>query len=238
MSSDQAQPAVERVLQTRDETKAYYDKIAHIYDLLSERSEQPMRDVGLAKLAAAPGERILEIGFGTGHSAVTLARAVGPSGRVFGIDISERMRELAQKLVEEEGLTDRVELQCGDAAKLPCEDDSLDAIFMCFVLELFDTPEIPEVLAECLRVLKPGGRLVVVAVSKEGGSGAIVRAYEWTHRHFPNLLDCRPIYVARGMRDAGFDIQDEKLDHMWVPVEIVRGVKPGRSDPQQDSAMP
>ncbi len=221
----ESEPGVLRVLQTREETKAFYDKIAHVYDLLAERSEQPMREEGLQKLAAAPGERILEIGFGTGHCLVELAKAVGGGGRVFGIDLSEKMRVLAQKLVEDKGVADRVELRCGDATDLPYEDASMDGVFMSFVLELFDTPEISKVLAECARVLKPHGRIVVIAVSKVGKPGIALKAFEWTHRHFPNLLDCRPIYVARGLQAAGFEVKDPATRHMWVPVEIVLGVK-------------
>lgn len=221
----ESESGVLRVLQTREETKAFYDKIASVYDLLAEHSEQPMREAGLRKLAAASGMRILEIGFGTGHCLVELARAVGPGGRVFGIDLSDKMCEIASQLVEEEGVADRVELRRGDASQLPYDDASLDRIFMSFVLELFDTPEIPKVLAECRRVLKPGGRLVVVSVSKEGKPGAVLRAFEWTHQHFPNLLDCRPIYAARALHASGFEVEDTSIEHMWVPVEIVVGVR-------------
>ena len=97
---------------------------------------------------------------------------------------------------------------------------------MSFTLELFDTPEIPRVLAECKRVLRPGGRLAVVAISKEGKQGFLIRAFEWTHRHFPNLMDCRPIYVRRAIEEADFVIRNATIDHMWVPVEIVLAEKP------------
>ena len=83
------QPGVARVLQPKHETKAFYDKIAKGYDLLAERSEAPVRRVGLEQLSAQPGEKILEIGFGTGHSLVELARSVGPNGKVLGIDLSQ-----------------------------------------------------------------------------------------------------------------------------------------------------
>ncbi len=96
---------------------------------------------------------------------------------------------------------------------------------MSFTLELFDTAEIPRVLMECRRVLKRGGRLVVVAVSKEGKEGLMVRAFEWTHRHFPNLMDCRPIFVRGALEAAELTVDDATIEHMWVPDEIVRGLK-------------
>ena len=151
------EPGVLRVLQTKSETKAFYDKIAKVYDLLAEHSERPMRETGLRLLAAAPGEHLLEIGFGTGHILAELANAVGPTGSVFGIDISENMLAHARDLLSSKGLTERVSLGCGDAESLPYGDDAMDGIFMCFTLELFDTPDIPKVLAECRRVLRRAG---------------------------------------------------------------------------------
>ena len=97
---------------------------------------------------------------------------------------------------------------------------------MSFALELFDTPAIPKVLAECRRVLQRGGRIVVVALSKEGPPGLALEAFQWTHQHFPNLLDCRPIYARRALDDAGFSIAETVLDRMWVPVEIVAATNP------------
>lgn len=98
------EPGVLRVLQSKSETKAFYDKIAKVYDLLAEHSERPMREAGLRLLAAAPGEHVLEIGFGTGHILAKLADAVGPSGKVFGIDISENMLGRARNLLSNAGL--------------------------------------------------------------------------------------------------------------------------------------
>ena len=118
-SSPPYEPGVLRVLQSKEETKHYYNKIAKVYDLLSEEAEKPMREAGIRKLAAKPGERILEIGFGTGHCLVEIARAVGPNGKVLGIDISDQMLALAQELLAKEGLADRAELKCGDAEQLP-----------------------------------------------------------------------------------------------------------------------
>jgi demethylmenaquinone methyltransferase/2-methoxy-6-polyprenyl-1,4-benzoquinol methylase len=224
-SESQEQGELLRVLRSKEETRAFYDKISSVYDLLAERSEGPVRQAGLDKLAVTPGEHVLEIGFGTGHCVVQMAEAVGREGKVFGVDLSEGMRAQAQDRLEKAHLMGRAELVCGDATDLPYPDGSMDAIFMSFTLELFDTPEIPQVLSECKRVLRVGGRIGVVAITKEGEDGFAIEAYEWTHRHFPNLLDCRPIFVRRALDEAGFLIKDATIAKMWVPVEIVVGEK-------------
>lgn len=224
-TGDSDHPEILRVFQSKAETKAFYDKISHVYDLLAEHSEGPVRRAGLEKLDARLGEKVLEIGFGTGHSLVSLAQSVGPTGKVYGVDLSEGMLRVAQDNLRKAGLADRVELTCGDALHLGYPSDSLDAIFMSFTLELFDTPEIPKVLAEGKRVLRPGGRIVVVGVSEEGDGGIILHAFEWTHRHFPNLVDCHPIFVRKALEVAGFRIESAERRMMWVPVEVVLGVK-------------
>jgi demethylmenaquinone methyltransferase/2-methoxy-6-polyprenyl-1,4-benzoquinol methylase len=62
-------------------------------------------------------------------------------------------------------------------------------------------------------------------MSKVGKQGALVKAYEWTHEHFPNLMDCRPIYVQRALEAAGFEIKEADVESMWVPVEIVLAIR-------------
>ena len=217
--------SVLRVFQSKDQTRAFYNKISRVYDLLSERSEAPMRKAGLELLRARAGESILEIGFGTGHSLVVLAKAVGPKGTVFGLDLSDKMLQRAKATLAKFKLLERARLRCADATQLPYEANSMDAVFMSFTLELFDTPEIPKVLRECKRVLRPGGRIVVVGMSKDAKHDPLVGAFEWTHEHFPNFLDCRPIYVRVALEKAGFKIESALMKHMWIPVEIVRGAK-------------
>lgn len=219
------QKGVLRVLQTKGETKAFYNKIAKAYDILAEHSEAPVRKAGLEMLNAQPGLKVLEIGFGTGHSLIELAKSVGTSGKVYGIDLSEKMVEISQKRAHQEGINGQIELTCGDALHLPYESELLDGIFMSFTLELFDTPDIIRVLAECKRVLKPAGRIVVVGMSRVRPNGLVMEMYEWTHKHFPNYLDCRPILVRQALEDAGFKICDSKIMKMWINVEIICGLK-------------
>jgi len=215
--------SVLRVFQSKDQTRAFYNKISRVYDLLSERSEAPMRTAGLELLRARAGESVLEIG--TGHSLVALAKAVGPKGTVFGLDLSDKMLQRARMSLAKFNLLGRARLRCADATQLPYEANSMDAVFMSFTLELFDTPEILTVLRECKRVLRPDGRIVVIGMSKDAKHDPLVGAFEWTHEHFPNFLDCRPIYVRVALEKAGFKIASALMKHMWIPVEIVRGAK-------------
>jgi demethylmenaquinone methyltransferase/2-methoxy-6-polyprenyl-1,4-benzoquinol methylase len=166
------------------------------------------------------GEHVLEIGFGTGHSLVTLARQVGTTGKVAGIDLSEGMLQVASERLRTSGLSSHVELHCGDATHLPFPDSSFDAVFMSFVLELFDTPELPLVLHECQRVIKPAGRLGVVSLAKKDSSA--VRIYEWFHLRFPATVDCRPIYARRSVEESGFRVAEAEELVMWgLPVDVL-----------------
>jgi demethylmenaquinone methyltransferase/2-methoxy-6-polyprenyl-1,4-benzoquinol methylase len=51
----------------------------------------------------------------------------------------------------------------------------------------------------------------------------ILEVYEWSHQHFPNFVDCRPIFVSRALEAAGFRVVEKRITEMWVPVEIVVG---------------
>jgi len=121
--------------------------------------EKKYRNMALERFNIERGETVLEISFGTGHCLKHIAELVGVSGKVYGIDISSGMLGVSKQRLEETGLWDRVELYCGDASKMPYEDNKFDAVFMSFTLELFDTPEIPKVLGEIKRVLEPKGRI-------------------------------------------------------------------------------
>jgi ubiquinone/menaquinone biosynthesis C-methylase UbiE len=218
---------ISRVNRSKEDARTSYNRLSRWYDMVAGSTEKKYRDWGLDKLSAQPGEKILEIGFGTGHCLVSLAKAVGPTGRVVGVDISDGMLAIARERLQGEGLSERVDLHQGDAAKLDfIEAGSLDGIFMSFTLELFDNPEIPRVLQECQRTLKPGGRVAVVSMTKTNPPGMAVRMYEWFHEHMPNYADCRPIFARQAIEQSGFIIQDVSVSSMWgLPVEIVLGKK-------------
>jgi len=214
--------AILPVPRSREEAKLFYNRISWWYDYLTAAFERKYVKSALQELSVQPGKTVLEIGPGTGYGIKVLAQSVGPTGRIYGIDISSGMLKVASNKLRKARLTDRVELYCGDAVYLPYSDNTFDVVFMSFTLELFDTPEIPRVLEEIKRVLKPGGRLGMVSMSKEDGDSTISRLYEWSHKKWPRYVDCRPIYLERFLVDAGYKtLSKRKIRLMGLPGEIV-----------------
>lgn len=210
------------VPRTKEDAKRFYDRISRVYDLLTRAFERRYAEIALARLHVQEGETVLEIGFGSGHCLERIAESVGQTGKAYGVDISSGMVEVTKRRLEKAGLMGRVELYCRDAARLPYKDNTFDAVFMSFTLELFDTPEIPKVLEEIKRVLKPKGRLGVASMSKENGQSTLLRLYEWVHKKWPKYVDCRPIYLEQSLRDAGYEVRSkEKVKLFVLPGEIV-----------------
>jgi ubiquinone/menaquinone biosynthesis C-methylase UbiE len=110
----------------------------------------------LEALAPRPGERLLDVGAGPGFLAAAAAAAVGPTGYVCGVDVSEPLLAYAR----EQTTLPWLEFRHGDAAALPFEDGAFDAVVSMQVLEY--VPAVDAALAEIARVLRPGGRALVV----------------------------------------------------------------------------
>ena len=214
------------VRRSKKEAREAYDKISRFYDCTEGIFERRSINRALEYLDIKKGEAVLEIGFGTGNALIKIAEKVGVSGSVFGIDISPGMIEVTNRKIKDKKFVDRVKITCGDAIKLPYSVDKFDCVFLSFTLELFDTPEISVILKEIRRVLKPGGRLGIVSLSKARGRSTFLRLYEWAHKKFPKYIDCRPIFVTDSAKSAGFDISHkQKAKIFFAPLEIVIGIK-------------
>ncbi len=110
------------------------------------------RLVADARLRA--GFRMLDLGSGTGYPALLAAQTVGPGGSVLGLDLAERMLDVAKRKALSLKLSN-ISFRAGDVTSLPFEATSFDAITSRFCLMFL--PEIPKAVAEIVRVLKPGG---------------------------------------------------------------------------------
>jgi len=216
------------VSRTKAEAKRFYDRISRIYGWMTGAFERKHGEKALELLAITAGETVLEIGTGSGHCFERMARLVGDKGGCCGADISTGMLKVTRDRLLRSGLAAGSGLCCADAGRLPFPDNSFDAILMAFTLELFDTPEIPQVIKETIRVLKPGGRIAVVSLSKEGKASTAMRLYEWAHRKWPRYADCRPIYVERSIADCGYVVASRRRSRMaGLPLDTVLATKPG-----------
>jgi ubiquinone/menaquinone biosynthesis C-methylase UbiE len=214
------------VTRTKEEARRLYDRISRWYDLFEGRWERRQVQDALALLAPSAGERLLEIGPGTGWALLRIATMVTPSGSVAALDLSPRMLETAARRLRKAGMEKAVELQVGDVSSMPWGEGEFDGVFMTFVLELLDTPDMPVALAEIGRVVKRGGRFVVVSLSTERDT-LMRRLYERGHNRFPRLLDCRPIDVKGSIAGSGFDVESARLASVeGLPVEIVLARRP------------
>jgi arsenite methyltransferase len=113
-----------------------------------------------AALGARPGERGLDVGCGPAFLACELGHEVGPGGHILGLDESPEMLEAARARIMREGLSDRVEVREGDAARLALPAAVFD--FVTAAQVYLYVPDVEGALAEARRVLRPGGRLAVV----------------------------------------------------------------------------
>jgi arsenite methyltransferase len=107
-----------------------------------------------ALLALQPGEKVLDIGSGPGFLADEMAAEVGPEGAVHGVDPSESMLAIARRRESS------AQYALGDAVSLPFDDETFDAAIATQVYEY--VPDMPAALAEVRRVLRPGGRLLIL----------------------------------------------------------------------------
>jgi demethylmenaquinone methyltransferase/2-methoxy-6-polyprenyl-1,4-benzoquinol methylase len=210
-----------------EDNRAFYNRIASAYDWLADSNEKAARERGLSLLGPQPGEKVLELGFGTGNEVLALAEKVGKAGLVAGIDISQRMLEVTQGKLAASPPEARLDLRVGDARSLPWPDGSFDAAYTSFTLELFPEADLPVVLAEVKRVLRPGGRLAVVSMATvpQGQKPSLLEdIYVWMHRHFPHIVDCRPIDPPALLRAAGYSVEQTAEMVIWtMPVRAALG---------------
>jgi len=149
------------------QVRGMFDRIAGVYDLMNSAMTAGLhhawRERAADRAELGPGDAALDLCCGTGDLAFALRRRVGPSGRVVGVDFSERMLELAREKAAERGLTDVV-FEWGDALELPYADSSFDAVTVGFGVR--NLADIPAGIREMARVLRPGGRAVILEITQ------------------------------------------------------------------------
>jgi arsenite methyltransferase len=166
------------------------------------------RRATLHALALRPGERVLDVGSGPGLLVAEMAQAVGPAGHVTGLDVSDAMLALGQRRCVDLTGAGRASFIKADATALPFADAAFDVAVSTQVYEY--VADLPTALAELHRVLRPGGRTLILDTDWDSivwhatdakQMGRLLAA--WTERFADPYL---PRTLARRLRDAGFQV--------------------------------
>jgi demethylmenaquinone methyltransferase/2-methoxy-6-polyprenyl-1,4-benzoquinol methylase len=222
-----------------------FDSVATRYDLMND-----LMSAGIHRLwkrftvelsAVRAGQRVLDIAGGTGDLAARFSRIVGAEGQVVLADINAAMLGVGRDRLLDQGLQDNLEFVQADAQYLPFPEDSFDCVTIAFGLR--NVTEKEHALADMLRVLKPGGRLLVLEFSKPRNPllsraydaysfsvlpvmGRLVAGDADSYKYLAESIRVHPDQeTLKGMmEDAGF-IRVEYHDMTGGVVALHRGVK-------------
>ena len=143
-----------------DSIAASYDKLNHIMSLDVDKI---WRRHALKYIVDGTPQNILDVACGTGDSTIAAAKAAAEGSKVIGVDISEGMMALVEGKAVEAGVADRITTEVGDGENLRFEDGNFDRVTCAFGIRNFENKE--KGLSEFHRVLKPGGKVVILELS-------------------------------------------------------------------------
>jgi arsenite methyltransferase len=217
---------------------------AELYSVL-ERDELPdaavLASLGCGNPTAVadlhPGERVLDLGSGGGIDVLLSAKRVGPTGRAFGVDMTDEMLALAQRNAAEAGATN-VEFLKGYIEALPLPADSVDVVISNCVVNL--AADKPSVFAEIARVLRPGGRIGITDIVAEDTLTPAQRAergsYAGCIAGALSVSEFRSGLEAVGLTDISITPSHTVADGMISA--IIKATKSSDSRPGVDLAAP
>ncbi len=202
---------------TSKEIVGFYDRLGARYDWFTAY-EGHAKTRALELLDLQPGLRLLNVGVGTGKEHKVIEQRIAPTGIAVGLDLSQEMLKVTQRRTLSP-------LCQADARWLPFYSQSFDRLISTFTLDVIPTVELPGLLHDLWRVLKPGGRLVLVSLT-EGvtlPSRAIVGLWKLAYKISPVTCGgCRPLQLAQLVDQAGFtNIQSQVIVQLGIPSEIL-----------------
>ncbi len=193
-------PIVEATHQTAEKVQKYYAWRASNYDAgAGFEVEHHAEALRLANVRE--GQQVLDVACGTGRGTVGLAQAVGAPGQVDALDLSDAMLDRARAKIEKLGLSSRVHFKQGNARELPYPAESFDVVYNGYMFDLIPLDGFTPILTEMARVLKPGGQLVLVNMSKPDERRTL---FETIYEKGWAVMPCRPVLMSPFLGAIGF----------------------------------
>lgn len=169
----------------KQQVSSMFDRIAPYYDflnrLLSLGIDTIWRKKAIGLLKEEQPQKILDVATGTADVAIEAANQLNPAA-IVGVDISVEMLEVGRKKIRRKGLQEIIRLEEGDSENLPFPDNTFDALTVAFGVRNFE--DLEQGLREMQRVLKPGGKVVILEFSKP----TIFPFRQLYHFYFKNIL--------------------------------------------------
>ena len=198
-----------------DAVKAAYRRYARIYDILFGPIFHPGRKVIVEALECQPGDRILEVGVGTGLSLPLYPEHV----RVTGIDISTEMLEKARQRVQRDHLSQVEEVLEMDAEQMEFADASFDKVVAMYVVSV--VPDLPRLVSEMRRVCKPGGEIFIA--NHFHSSNPVMKSVEKLLSPFSKLAGFHPdLDLDDFIRKTGLEVVEMRNVNLFGYWKVLR----------------
>lgn len=204
---------------TNESSTELFNNIAPKYDLMNHLMSFELDRLWRRRAVRCIAERrealdVLDLATGTGDLAIAIAKRMGPQGRVTGVDLSEEMLIQGRFKVADEGLQKNVELIRGNAEALSFNDESFDRVSVAFGVRNYE--DLMRGLRESLRVLRRGGRLVILELSSPDN---------------PLLLKAYKLYTLNFLPWLGEKISGQRAAYTYLPESVLRFPKPDQFIP-------
>jgi demethylmenaquinone methyltransferase / 2-methoxy-6-polyprenyl-1,4-benzoquinol methylase len=222
------------------QVRTMFDRIAGVYDPLNTAMTAGLHHRWRSRAAdlaqVGPGSRVLDIATGTGDLAIELARRVGPDGEVLGSDFSEGMLERARAkaaVLDQGGVRPRFEW--ADAMELPYVDSCFDAATVGFGARNFE--DLARGLAEMARVVRPGGRVIVLEITTPTRAPLSLFYRLWFDRVVPLIGKAAGSVASLFARSRGVSPSSTIADaYNYLPNSVKRWPAPAALAAQMEQA--
>lgn len=211
-----------------DQIRRAYDRRSWIYNRAVAPLEFKNHMRALEKARIQPTDKVLEVAVGPGHTFLEIVKRIDKNNIAYGVDASSQMLDIARRKVIDAGY-ENIDLNQADARDLAYPDDTFDVLYNGYMLDLIPLSDMSDILSEYKQVLKPGGRLVLLNMSKRDDQ--TLTLFEKLYMKLPatfvlNFMGaCRPALMEQPAREVGFQEVEREFIGGIIPSEIVTGLK-------------